>query len=245
MQALARVRFSLLGQDGPDRQSFWRLYRGSSELGRGDAEESEERLRYHFGPHLQEVMERTGISGIPDTDKVRIEVVGIRYGSIELLLSVIGGEELASEMFWSAMEFFSSEAFTDLVGRPSVDMRAQIIDRTVTNANPPFINPTPTRAGKFETIARSPLAAWILLGVSVIYFLGLRVDALEKETMELHHDYTALLEKVMDQNTALATKSGIDSLKPGTAQPAPAPASPTPSAPTSPPASVPTPPAHP
>lgn len=229
MQALARLRFSLLGQDGPDREKFWRLYLGSSDVGRKEAIQAEGQIFRDFGPRLRELMGRKEVGLVQVTDRVRIDVVGIRYGSIELLVAIIGGEELASEMFWSAIEFFSSLAFTDIIGQPSVDMRAQIVDRTLTNANPPPLptsTPTPTRAGKFEAIARSPLAAWILLGVAVIYFLGLRVEALEKETAELHHDYTTLVKAVMDQNTVLTTAKPATA--PTTLVPASAPTTPAP-----------------
>ncbi|WP_342734421.1 hypothetical protein [Bradyrhizobium sp. B117] len=200
MQKMAVVRLSLPSTlPSATRKDFWTNYwqSNSPPLPERDAGENERALIEDFGPKLARLLSRADESW-----RVEIKVRGIRYGFIELMLLVIGGEELLSEMFWTVLEFSAPEAFNETV-----------------NGNAPLQPHVPPGQGgghgggavgghvanRVLTAVRTPLVALILGAVIIIYLLMWRLESLEKEYIELHHDHTSVVNKLTEQNSALIT----------------------------------------
>jgi hypothetical protein len=175
-----------------------------------------------LGRRLAELISLSGAS----RQRVEIRVVGIRYSSIELLLAVVGGEELLSDMFWSVLEFYAPQAFNETLGS-NAPLSAYVIRRTESERG--GVSEV-SRIGRFFSVTRAPLVAWALFLLAVIYFGGMRLEALEREHVELLHDYTALIAKEMEQNTQLFSKMAITATQ--QTQSGAAPAASTASAPT-------------
>jgi hypothetical protein len=113
MQAQAVFRLTLNGIDSGNRDKFWATYWNFAQSAPGGAEpgvttllpsESERRLRDNFGPALKSLISLRdldegaprprsgdGLFGMRPTD-FNIHVRGINYGSIEILLAILGGE---------------------------------------------------------------------------------------------------------------------------------------------------------
>jgi hypothetical protein len=226
---LLRKTASLVGV-----HKFWATYWNFAQSAPGGAEpgvttllpsESERRLRDNFGPALKSLISLRdldegaprprsgdGLFGMRPTD-FNIHVRGINYGSIEILLAILGGEELITEMFWSVLEFYGPKAFNDAMGTTGVPMQAKIIHTA-----------GPEKSGKLErllSVSQTPLVAWVVLLIGVIYFGYLYLDKVEKENDRLNTNYNSLVLKVIDQNIATAN-SLISKMYPQQSPPAPA-----------------------
>jgi hypothetical protein len=211
MQAHAILRLTLHDTDSDNRDSFWATYwniaqsaPGGGEPGgivRSSAGGSEEILRSNFGRAIKDLISlrdiegarrRRGLFGFPAD--LKIHVRGINYGSIEILLAIIGGEELITEMFWSVLEFYAPKAFNDAMGATGVPMQAKLVHTA-----------GPEKSGKLErllTVSQTPLVAWVVLLIGVIYFGYLYLDKVQKENEQLNTKYNSLVLKVIDQNIA-------------------------------------------
>lgn len=95
--------------------------------------DSEVALRDNFGRKLQDLISLRDIEGKRRPDlfgspaDLNIYVRGINYGSIEILLAIVGGEDLITEMFWSALELYAPKAFNDAMGTSGVPMQAKVV----------------------------------------------------------------------------------------------------------------------
>lgn len=205
MQRMAVVRLSLPSTSpSATKKDFWTNYWQSSSPTRSPAPDDNERaLIQEFGTKLAQKISRVDRSW----RDVRVEVRGVRYGSIELLLLVIGGEELLSEMFWTVLEFSAPEAFNDTVNG-NVALQAHVSPGQGGLAGGAGGHGGGAGGHGFNralAAARTPLTALILGAVIIIYLLMWRVESLEKEYTALHHDHTSVVNKLTEQNTVLTT----------------------------------------
>jgi hypothetical protein len=216
MEMVAVVRLSLPSTlPSASRDDFWVNYwqiNGDRPLSLRDAPVSEEAVFREFGAHLAKKISETG-----KYRHVEIKVRGIRYGSIELLLAIIGGEELVTEMFWTLVEFYAPDAFNEAVGG-HVPLQTHVTHGQASGVG----GSAGQGVGRVLSAANAPLIALIFGAVIVVYLLMWRIDSLEKEYTALHLDHTALVGKLTDQNTVLTTglllKLGI-ALAPGAQAP--------------------------
>ena len=234
MRAHAVLRLTLHDIEIDDRNSFWATYwdiAGSApsggELGgivRSSPEDSEASLRRNFGRALKDLISLRDIEGARRRRvlfgfpaDLEIHVRGINYGSIEILLAIIGGEELITEMFWSVLEFYAPKAFNKAMGATGVPMQAKLVHTA-----------GPEKSGKLErllTVSQTPLVAWVVLLIGVIYFGYLYLEKVEKENDRLNTNYNSLVLKVIDQNIATANSLISKLASPQQSPPAPAAAS--------------------
>jgi hypothetical protein len=246
MQAHAVLRLTFHDTYTVDRDSFWATYWEKAQLAAGgeapgrtrrsSPDRSEEELRDNFGRALANLISLRdikgsrgplGLFGFPAN--LEIHVRGVNYGSIEILLAIIGGEELITEMFWSVLEFYAPKAFNDAMRTTGVPMEAKLVQR----AGPEKSG----KLGRLLTVSQTPLVAWVVLLIGVIYFGYLYLEKVEKENERLNTNYNSLVLKVIDQNIATANSLILKIAPPQQSPPPPAAASsPAPS-----PATVPTP----
>jgi hypothetical protein len=200
MERLAVIRLSLPGASpGATRDEFWISYWQLNRLGAGprDTARSHEAIFLTFGGLLSQRLSSIGY-------KVEVTVRAIRYGSIELLLALTGGEELLNEMFWTVLEFYAPEAFNQAVGA-DVPLQAGV---------------THGRGGgghggvgghggghgvnRALALARAPVILFVLLVVVTVGLMIWKIESLEREYIELHHDYSHIVGRIVQQNGALA-----------------------------------------
>jgi hypothetical protein len=126
-----------------------------------------------------------------------------------LLLTLVGGEELLNDMFWSVLEYYAPQAFNEVLNT-SAPLSADVNRRTEPerpDARDRSGDRETSRIDRLLSASRSPLVAWALLILAVIYFGGMKLESLEKENVELQHNLTALTGKVLEQNTGLLIKA--------------------------------------
>jgi hypothetical protein len=205
METLAVVRLSLPnGRSSASREDFWRSYWEFHDPNRSDvptAVDSERALAQGFAPKLARLLSNADV-GYGPRRGVEIVVRGIRYGSIELLLTIFGGEELASEMFWALLEFYAPEAANEAVNG-DVPLTTHVT--RVRGGHGGSGEGEGRTLNRVLTASRSPLIAFFIGALIVIYLLMWRLESLEKEHIQLYHDHTALVGKMIDQNSALIT----------------------------------------
>ena len=215
MRVHAVLRFGPDWVEGPARELFWQWFWRTAGRDGLDPNESEDILRSHFGRKLVTLLDEGGflpIKGYP-RNSLKIRVSEIRYGSIEVLLLLIGGEELFTEAFWSVLEFQAPQAFNDTFGT-RVPLTGEIVRQTEPESS--------TKLGRTLRAAKTPVVALVLILIGVIYLQLQRIKFLEKELIEFRHDYGKLVSDITQQNTSITTsllsKLGIGS--PGTPTPA-------------------------
>jgi hypothetical protein len=205
VETLAVVRLSLPnGRSTATREDFWQSYWDFHDLEgaeRPTAVESERELAVRFGSNLARLLSNADVGHGPRR-RVEIVVRSIRYGSIELLLTIFGGEELASEMFWTLLEFYAPEAANEAVNG-YVPLTTHVT--RMQGGHSDGGNGEGRALNRIIRAGRSPVIAFFIGALIVIYLLMWRLESLEKENIELHHDQTAIVGKVMDQNRALIT----------------------------------------
>lgn len=62
---------------------------------------------------------------------------------------------------------------------------------------------TPTKLDRLLAVGQTPLVAWVLLLMGVIYFGYLYLEKVEKENERLSTNYNNIILKVLEQNTSL------------------------------------------
>jgi hypothetical protein len=195
MRRMAVLRLSLPGSaSGVTREDFWTGYWQINRLGPDfrDVAQSHDQIDRKFGPLLAEKL-----SSLGNGWEVEVEVRAIRYGSIELLLSLVGGEELLSEMFWTVLEFYAPEAFNEAV-TGNVPLRAG-----VTHGRGGGHGGAGHGGNRVLALASAPVILLILGAVVTVGLLIWKIESLEHEYVELHHDYTHIVGRITQQNGAL------------------------------------------
>jgi hypothetical protein len=219
-------------RDRPDRDEFWeRLSEVVGDHRPLDIRQSEIEMERHFGDRLRDLIVQTGVS----SGSLGIQIRAMEYGSIELFLALIGGDELLSDMFWGTLEFYAPQAFNETL-HINAPMFAEVANRrtlseegTQGSESVQTLEPVKKledliarmelaierrnegKPDRISAASRAPLVAWALLIVVMIGWAVSRLDAVEKERSELQHDYTALITKIMEQNAALTAKTSSKS----------------------------------
>lgn len=204
MRARAIARLTLPDDYGHDPEGFWDTYFsyvGTKDEAPSDWRDFETRIYKRFGDAL--VSSVTGDFGDELVrGRLSISVDSIRYGSIELLLTVIGGEELIKEAFWRVLEFYAPTAFNVATGAGArtAPLRADVVpllskEREAETEKPGTLQ-------RLLVASQIPLVAWFLLLLGVIYFGYLYLEKIEKENERLSRDYNSVIIKVLEQNMA-------------------------------------------
>jgi hypothetical protein len=194
MQKMAVLRLWLPGSgSSATKDAFWSSYWQLDRLSRSrDATQSHENVINEFGPLLSEKL-----SNLRDGWNVEVRVRAIRYGSIELLLALFGGEELFTEMFWTALEFYAPEAFNQAAAG-DVPLQAG-----VTHERGAEHGGGGHGGNRVVAMANAPVILVILGVVVTVGLLIWKIESLEHENIELRHDYTHIVGRVTQQNGTL------------------------------------------
>lgn len=184
-----------------NRAEFWRAFWGDGDSIDADyrAQESEERIRYQFGKQLAFLIGKNFDGKI---SPLEIRVQAIRYGSIELLLNVLGPEEMMREMFWTALEFYAPQAFNETLGA-SVELHAQVIMRD----GFPYKKETKMVAEERSmVVARAaPLFVGLIIWAVTFYAMIEEKKLAAEERKWMNEEHTKILTTLMTQNATLST----------------------------------------
>jgi hypothetical protein len=191
MQRNAVVRLSVAGTPfGATRDEFWNAYwKASPEQAHIPASESESRVSQSFGYRLSELLRGGGYN-------VDVTIRSVRYGSIEFLIALTGGEELLTEMFWLVLEFYAPQAFNQAAGG-NAPMQAGVTHGRGGGVPGAGGVHGPSR---ISALAYAPVILFVLLAIATIALMMWKMESLERESIAMHHDYTHLVGKIADQN---------------------------------------------
>ncbi len=200
------------------REKFWSAFFRSKPSDAKTPEYWELLLKNKFAPALETRMNAaysspgSGINALRRlqalayaggvTQPFQIELVEIRYGSVDLLLNILGvDQKTLAEGFLNLLAFYSPLVFNEVL-QTDVPMTARI----EMNAPLPL---SPNNTSKPWALMQTSLLVPVLLALGVTYFAfeGMRdrLKAIDEERNALRQEHTKLLTAVVDQNGKLAS----------------------------------------